>query len=334
MSNLYEILQSAQGGQAIENLAKQFDISTEEAEAAARELVPALSAALLDKTSDPDKLDGVVGLLGETQHFAAFADPAAAQSEQTTQKGDEIVARLFGSSQLDELVIGRAAAATGLRPELLMQMLPVISSILLGGVKSSMQGQGLGGVFSQLIEAAQRGGLGSILGQTSNAGSAAPQPQAEPGPAPSPSAGGGLGSILGQLLRAGLSPSGQQRPQPGVDPSAAPAGGLGGILGTVLGSLLGRAGGAAPAGPGTAFPGSAPGLDPSAIQASLEALTKILQPGAPPASRALGGAEMERAAPSEAEEPDVRPDAEPAQKSGVSPDLQNEIGAILDRKEH
>ena len=43
MFNLYEILRNAQGGQAIDNLAAQFNITAEEADAAVKAIVPALS---------------------------------------------------------------------------------------------------------------------------------------------------------------------------------------------------------------------------------------------------------------------------------------------------
>ena len=47
MFNLYQIVQGAQGGQAIANLALQFDLSSEEAGKAVNSLIPALSTAFV-----------------------------------------------------------------------------------------------------------------------------------------------------------------------------------------------------------------------------------------------------------------------------------------------
>src|SRR6202047_4895451 len=103
-----------------------------------------------------------------------------------------------------------------------------------------------------------------------------------------PGGRGALGSILGQIFGGGRSPMG-----PGQPPSAAPGpagggqGGLGGILSSILRNLTNRPGAAPGAGPAAGFGaprGSAqvPGLDAASIQAGLEALTKMLQPGNPP----------------------------------------------------
>jgi hypothetical protein len=340
MSNLYEILQNAQDGQALDNLAKQFNISKEEADAAAKELLPALSTGFLSKASEPGALGPILGALSEGQHLAAFADPAAAQSLATAQKGDEILVHLFGSNQVDEQVVQRASAATGLAPELLAQMLPVIASVISGGVTKSLQGQGFGGIFTQLVNAARQGGLSSILGPLTEGGPSASGPQPRPGLEPSQApagAGGGLGSILGQLLRAGASSSNPAQQGTGPGPSTSAAGGFGAILGALIGNLLGRPG-APTAAPAPTSP--APGFDASAIQAGLEALTKILQPGTPPpTSRAILASEIE---PQETETPRAEPEeigrtespshTDQPHEPGPSHELRDEIGQILDGK--
>ena len=53
MFNLYEILRNAQGGQAIDNLAAQFNITSEEADAAVKAIVPELSEGFLKQASQP-----------------------------------------------------------------------------------------------------------------------------------------------------------------------------------------------------------------------------------------------------------------------------------------
>jgi hypothetical protein len=281
MFNLYEILQNAQGGQAIDNLAAQFNITAEEADAAVKAVVPALSDGFLKQASQPLGFGSFVGALGESQHLAAFTDPEAAQATATAQKGGDILSQVLGSQSAREEIALRAANATGISADTLSQMLPVIVSMIVGGLTKSLENQGFGGIIGQLANAAGQGNLGGILGQILG-GKAAPGNLPPPVP-PSPAGGaGGLGSILGQILGGGRGPTPGQSPASGPGPANG-QGGLGGLLGSILGNLTGRAG-SGPA-PGSAAPSGTsqiPGFDPASIQAGLEALTKMLQPGTPP----------------------------------------------------
>ncbi len=165
MYNLYEILRNAQGGQAIDNLAAQFNITPDEADAAVKAVMPALSEQLLKRASHPVGLGSFVGALGEGQHMAAFADPAAAQEPATVQKGGDNLSQILGSENAREQIVLRASSATGISSDMLSQMLPVIASMIFGGLTKSLQNQGFGGIIGQLATAAGQGGLGPILGQ-------------------------------------------------------------------------------------------------------------------------------------------------------------------------
>ncbi len=332
MFNLYEIVQNAQGGQAVDNLAKQFNISPDEADAAVKALLPALSTAFLTRAAEPAAFGSILGALGDQQHAAAFADPEAAQSIATTQKGATALQQLFGPPDTSAAIAQHAAGVAGLPPALIQQMAPVIASLVLGGLSKGLANQGWGNVFGQLANAAAGGGqggpgglggLGAILGSLLGGASAAQaQPagraqQVNPQVNPQVSTGaptdsglgglGGLGSILGSLLGGASSAQAQPQRTQQVDPQMNPqadagaAGGLGGVLQSILGGLLaGKPG--APS-PQTGTPAPAPGgIDPSTVQAGLDALIKMLQPGTPTPP--------------------------PGQQAGV----QNEINAILTGK--
>ena len=84
------------------------------------------------------------------------------------------------------------------------QALPIVASMLMGGLFHSMSSQGMGGILSQLASAATApGGFGSLFGQ----GAAAP------------AGGGGLFGGLGNLL-GGLMGGGGQAQAPGASPQA------------------------------------------------------------------------------------------------------------------
>lgn len=263
MFNLNNIFQAAQGGQAMENLARQYGVSIEQANAAVQAIIPAMSAGLQQQAGNMEAFGAILGKMNDPRNVEAFEtpDPAPAAA------GEEVVADIFGSSGNAERVAQHAAAAAGLPPDVMSQMMQSIASTMMGGLASAMQNQGLGGIFGQLANAAQQGGLGAVLGQMMGGAQQ-----------------GGLGSILGQVL--------------GGAGAQAPAGGLGGLFGNILGGMLGGAQPQAPQAPQAPQPAPEPepqqasplpgGFDPATIQAGMEALGKMFQPGTTPG----GGAQQ------------------------------------------
>ncbi len=164
MFNLSEILQNAQGGKAVENLAQQFGITPDQAQAAVHALIPAISAGLSQKAAQPNALGSIISAIQDADLQASFSNPDAAQSDSAVQKGNDIIGNLFGSSHIANQIAQQASGVTGLRPDLLVQMLPVVVSIALGGFAQSLQNQGLGGAIGQLTGAAMQGGFGSPAG--------------------------------------------------------------------------------------------------------------------------------------------------------------------------
>ncbi len=247
MSSVADILLNAQGGQLVENTAQRLGLSSEQTEAAINALKPALAAGLRRAADDPGALEKLIaGVARETPQHAAFLDAETAHATDTVEQGREILTQLFGSADAPGKVAQIAARASGLRPDIVSQLLPVLASVVLGGLFKSLNAQGLGPIFEQIVKS---GGLNEILGQLGG----------------KPGATGGLGDILDQLGRGGA-------------PSSPPrgGGGLGGLLGGLLGALFGgRAEG--PASRPASLPG---GLEPATLQAALEKLKAALQPAA------------------------------------------------------
>ncbi len=164
MFNLNDILQSAQGGQAINNLAQRFGISPDQAQTAVQALIPALSAGLAKCAAQPGAFGSIISAIADPDHQASFSNSAAAQSPNAVQKGSDALSQILGSSHIVQQIAQQAARVTGLRADLLAQMLPVVASIALGGLATSLRNQGLGNVLGQLASAAQQGNLGSAAG--------------------------------------------------------------------------------------------------------------------------------------------------------------------------
>jgi hypothetical protein len=112
---------------------------------------------------------------------AGLADNVLAPEPTDVNKGNDILGQIFGSKDVSRTVAGHAAGQTGIDPELLKKMLPILA-MLVGGYLSSRggaQGEGQGG----------GGMLGSILGAVLGGGQQA-----------APASGGGLLGGLGSLI--------------------------------------------------------------------------------------------------------------------------------------
>jgi hypothetical protein len=123
--------------------------------------------AFLSKLKEPGALGDLVKSLSDSQHASTFSSADAAQNPQAAAKGGDILTQLFGSSHILNQVAQQAASITGLRPEVLVQMLPVIVSVIAGGLATSLKNQGLGGLFSQLASGTGGDSGGGFVGTLS-----------------------------------------------------------------------------------------------------------------------------------------------------------------------
>jgi hypothetical protein len=185
--NLNEIIQAAQGGQGINNLASQFGLSPEQTQAAIQAVIPAFSKGLQGAAQDPASLGGILSHLTSGAHDASYTDPD--QANAASGLGGEVLGQIFGSSGVAGQVGQQASRVSGVDPQIIQQMMPVIASMLMGGLTHAMNGQGLGGILGQLANAATSGGFGSATNSTA---------------APSGGLLGGLfGSVIGALTGGG-----------------------------------------------------------------------------------------------------------------------------------
>ncbi len=164
---LNDILQNAQGGKAVDNLAACYGLTSEQAQVATQAMIPAFSAALDRLKAQPEALGGLIAEVAGGGHGPSYAEPAAAGGA----TGASAATQVFGSSEAIREVAQRVAEAAGVAPETIEAMLPAVASILLGGLAHAMAGQGLSGVLGDLASAAAApGGLGAALGSPESSG--------------------------------------------------------------------------------------------------------------------------------------------------------------------
>jgi hypothetical protein len=230
MLPLFDMLSQAQDGRGMELLARQFNLSQQQAQLAVEALLPAFSQGLKRNASDPYGLGGFLNALASGNHAKYFEDATKAFSPQGVDEGNGILGHLFGSKDLSRAVASQAAQATGLSQQMLQQMLPVIASMVMGGLFKQSTGQmpqgnmqnaragGFGGAdnpLGQIIEEMMKQGGGMMGGQQ-----APRQRQAPQGQNPfDPLGNNPFGKVLQDMFGGA---AGQQAPQRGPRPTQNP----------------------------------------------------------------------------------------------------------------
>ena len=197
MMPLFDMIAKAQNGQGMELLAKQFNLNQQQTQLAMDALLPAFSEGLKRNTSDPMGIGGFLQAMGSGNHSKYFEEASTAFSQGGVADGNGILGHLFGSKDVSRAVAAQAASATGIGQEILKQMLPVIASMVMGGLFKQSSGQ--------MSSAAGMGTnpIGDIIEQMMKQGTGQ-QTQRAPAPTQNPMSDNPLGKILEGMLGGAL----------------------------------------------------------------------------------------------------------------------------------
>lgn len=232
MMNLFEMMQSAQNGQAMQNLARQYGLSMQQTQAALDALLPAFSMGLQRQTQNPYAFGNLAQMMTATPFGQMYDSDGDGIPDRAMPLGQDVMSQLFGSKEVANAVAAQAAATSGVGQAILKQMLPVIASIVMGGLFKSVNNQGLGGILGQFAEM-MRGQMPGMQPQTQQANNSAnPWEQILGGmfggqrPSAGQAQGGGMpgmpadmGAIFGQILGGMFGGAQEQAPQNAPKPA-------------------------------------------------------------------------------------------------------------------
>jgi hypothetical protein len=177
MWNLADIMQAAQGGQAVMNLAQQFGLSQPQTQRAIEALLPAFSLGLQRQAQTATTFASMLGLMS-TGKFVPFFEQQTKAAE-AEQQGGAAIDQIFGTPEISRQVAAHAAVLSGVPTEVLMRMQPILAAMIMGGLFKTAMESGLGSLFAQMSEAMQKAGLPG-MGQGAQA---KPEAQTHAGPA-------------------------------------------------------------------------------------------------------------------------------------------------------
>ena len=164
---------------AIDKVAQQLGVDQQTAQAGAAALLPAILGGFKKTTqAQPDGLGSLGGLLGQLGGGGLF-DAVVSPEPTPVERGNDVLGQIFGSKDVSRTVAGNASTQTGIDPDLLKKMLPILAMLVtgylakqssraegsggLGGMLGNLLGGALGGGQSQATAGGGLGGIGSIL---------------------------------------------------------------------------------------------------------------------------------------------------------------------------
>ena len=172
--NLLDMIMSAQGGNTAQQVGAQLGLNQQQSQSAIAALLPAISSALKQNTSNPQGLAGLLGALQGGNHDQYLEKPETLGQAESITDGNAILGHLFGSKDVSRAVAGRASEQTGIGADVLKKLLPLVATMAMGSLSKqtrqpSMQSALTGLAMQHLMGGQKKSGLGSILGAVTGA---------------------------------------------------------------------------------------------------------------------------------------------------------------------
>lgn len=167
--NVTDIL--AQSG-GLSSIARELGVSDAQAASGAEALLPSILGGFKKQAqAQPTGLDGLGSLLGSLGGGGLLDDVLSPQPT-NVGRGNDVLGQIFGSKDVSRAVAQNAAQQSGLSPDLLKQMLPMLA-MAVGGFMAKQPAQnavptgasGLGDLLGGLLGGAPSAGAGAATGQ-------------------------------------------------------------------------------------------------------------------------------------------------------------------------
>lgn len=194
--NLTDVLADGAMRRDLDELARRFDLTPEQAQAVVGSVLPEVSRRLERNSLSRGGVADLLSMLGQAQ-----AAPPDLATEAGRDRGNAFLEQVFGNRDGSRAVAARAASTSGIGASIISAMLPYIIQMVMSAFARKTSG-----------------GLGDILSKIPNLGGGAPAPSGQGGgmPFPMPRSGGDGGGFGGGF------PGGSSSPLPGPEGMSPP----------------------------------------------------------------------------------------------------------------
>jgi len=188
-TNLLEMIMGAQNGASAQHAGKALGLDQSQTQNAIAALLPAISSAFKQNTKNPQGFAQLIEALQRGNHQDYLEQPERMGRPESITDGNAILGHLFGSKDVSRAVAGHAAKKTGIGPDILKKLLPMVATMAMGSLSQ------------QTRQPSMKQQLANLAIQQMMGGGQAQQQQR-------PS---GLGGLLGGLLGGGQQRQAQQQ---------------------------------------------------------------------------------------------------------------------------
>jgi hypothetical protein len=151
---LLEQLLGANNGAAVDQIGRQLGLNASQTTSALEALLPTVAAGFQRSASGGAGLEDLLGALTGGAPSRYVEDPSELAQPAAVNDGNNILGQIFGSKDVSREVAARASAQTGIGPDVLKAMLPMVAAMVMGAMAKGATSGG-----SQLGQAgAQPGG--------------------------------------------------------------------------------------------------------------------------------------------------------------------------------
>jgi len=153
--SIMKLLQQAQGGQGLGQLAAQLGLDQGTADQLAQMLAPAIGSAARERASQGG-LENVLGALRGEGQARMFDDARTAASPEGRAQGMDFLEQLLGGREATQSLAQEAARRSGTEESLVSQFLPALAAMVQGGLQKNLPDSQIDGMM-------QAGGAGGGL---------------------------------------------------------------------------------------------------------------------------------------------------------------------------
>lgn len=161
--SIFKLLQQAQGGQGLSELAGQLGLDKGTADQLTQMLAPAIGSAAKERAQRGGLNDVLGSLKGEGQ-AEMFDNAALAATDRGKAQGKAFLASLLGGQDEADGLAQEAAARAGVEPSIVQQFLPAIAAMAQGGLQKNLPDNQIDGMMQGLMGGASNQGAGSLMG--------------------------------------------------------------------------------------------------------------------------------------------------------------------------
>lgn len=133
------ILTSPEAKAAISTLASAFGIAPEKAATAVDDMAAALNQRMLRATLSRGGVADIVGLIADQEAGRALGETGTLRTSETADAGNHVLDVLIGNKHVSRGIAARAARDSGIDVETAKKMLPVIASMMVGGLQKKAE---------------------------------------------------------------------------------------------------------------------------------------------------------------------------------------------------